>query len=188
MSAQGFNCIAADPPWSETGGCGRGTGNHYPTIKRREDILRVMLTSGFWRPAVTAHLWLWTTTTSLQDGLWLMDALGFTYKTMGIWAKLNRQGELRAGMGQYMRHTFEPILFGTRGPGARKLSPAGTGIKDILDTIEEPLATPRGRHSEKPAEWYERIEAVSVNATKRLEMFAREPRPGWTVWGNEVSP
>jgi N6-adenosine-specific RNA methylase IME4 len=185
MSAE-YSCIAADPPWNETGGCGRGTGNHYPTIKSRADILRVMVTAPCWRPADVAHLWLWTTTTSLLDGLWLMDALGFTYKTFGVWGKVNASGGLIPGMGQYMRHTFEPILFGTRG-AARKLSPPGGNTQDWLDTIQEPLRDRRRAHSEKPASWYDRIELVSQHATARLEMFARAPRPGWDVWGNEVA-
>jgi len=180
-----YNCIAADPPWHETGGCGRGTGNHYGTIRSRADILRVMVTAPCWRPADVAHLWLWTTTTSLRDGLWLMDALGFTYKTFGIWGKTNASGGLLSGMGQYMRHTFEPILFGTRG-AARSLSPPGGNAQDWLDTIEDPLRDRRREHSEKPASWYERIEQVSQHATTRLEMFARAPRAGWDVWGNEA--
>lgn len=181
-SDKAYATIGADPPWNEVGGCGRGTGNHYPTIRSRADILRVMVTAPCWRPAEPAHLWLWTTTTSLIDGLWLMEALGFNYKTMAIWAKLSKQGELVAGMGQYLRHTYEPILFGVRGKGARKLSPAGHGYVDLVETIEK---AKRGKHSEKPAEMYELIEQVSLG-TPRLEMFAREPRPGWDVWGNEV--
>lgn len=179
---EGYQTIAADPPWSETGGCGRGTGGHYETIRGRADILRVMLTAPCWRPAEPSHLWLWATTTSLLDALWLMDALGFTYKTFAVWAKLSQQGELVAGMGQYVRHTFEPILFGVRGRGARDLAPRGHGYVDLVESVER---AKRGRHSEKPAEMYSLIESVSLGAP-RLEMFAREPRAGWDVWGNEV--
>jgi N6-adenosine-specific RNA methylase IME4 len=179
-----YRTIAADPPWHEVGGCGRGTGNHYGTIRDRADILRVMVTAPCWQPADVSHLWLWTTTTSIRDGFWLMDALGFEYKTMAIWAKLSQQGELIAGMGQYIRHTFEPILFGVRGAGARKLSPAGHGYIDLVETVEKAR---RGLHSEKPAEMYQLIERVSLG-TPRLEMFAREQRSGWGTWGNECLP
>ena len=188
-----FNLIMADPPWHETGGCGRGTGNHYPTIKRREDILRVMVTAEhptlgpIWRPADVAHMWMWATTTSLPDAMWLMDALGFTYKTVGVWGKTNSVGQLKIGMGQYMRHTFEPILFGVRGKGARALSPSSTSVSDWLDTIEQPVIARRRRHSQKPDEMVAKIEQVSAGADRRLEMFAREEREGWTPWGNEIA-
>lgn len=182
MSGEPYKTIVADPPWKETGGCGRGTGNHYDTLKDKTDILRVMMTAPCWRPAETSHLWLWTTTTSIRDAFWLMEALGYEYKTMAIWAKLSQQGSLVAGMGQYLRHTFEPILFGVRGKGARQLTPAGHGYVDLVETVEK---AKRGRHSEKPAEMYSLIESVSLG-TPRLEMFAREPRAGYSVWGNEV--
>lgn len=178
----GYQTIAADPPWQETGGGGRGTGNHYPTIRSRADILRVMVTSPHWRPAESAHLWLWATTTHLADGMWLMDALGFRYVTAGAWVKTTLLGTITTGMGQYMRHSWEPILFGVRGPDARKLSPAGHGYKDVIET---PVAARRRGHSEKPAEMYRLIESVSLG-TPRLEMFARAPREGWDVIGNEV--
>jgi N6-adenosine-specific RNA methylase IME4 len=175
-----YKTIAADPPWKELGGCGRGTGNKYETIRNRSDILRVMVTAPCWQPSDVSHLWLWTTTTSLLDGLWLMDALGFTYKTFAVWAKLDQQGELLVGMGQYCRHTFEPILFGVRGQGARKLTPAGHGYVDLVETVEKALRS--STHSEKPDEMYRLIESVSLG-TPRLEMFARKPRAGWDVFG-----
>jgi N6-adenosine-specific RNA methylase IME4 len=178
-----YQTIVADPPWSETGGCGRGTGNHYDTIRDKADILRVMVTAPCWRPADPSHLWLWATTSSLEDALWLMRALGYQYKTFAVWAKLSQQGELVAGMGQYLRHTFEPILFGVRGKGARGLTPAGHGYLDLVETVER---AKRGCHSEKPAEMYSLIEQVSLGE-RRLEMFAREPREGYDVWGNQVA-
>jgi N6-adenosine-specific RNA methylase IME4 len=178
----GYRTIAADPPWSETGGGGRGTGNHYATIRNKADILRVMVTAPCWRVAESAHLWLWATTTHLADAMWLMDALGFRYVTAGAWIKMTKHGTVATGMGQYIRHAWEPILFGVRGQNARKLSPAGHGYKDVIET---PVAARRGRHSEKPAEMYRRIEQVSLGAP-RLEMFARAPREGWDVFGNEV--
>ena len=177
-----YKTIAADPPWKELGGCGRGTGNHYETIRDVSDILRVMVTAPCWHPAPVSHLWLWTTTTSLEDGLWLMRALGYTYKTFAVWAKLSQKGELMGGTGQYLHHTFEPILFGTRGQGARQLSPpTHGGRKDVIETVVKALRT--STHSEKPAEMYSLIGRVSLG-TPRLECFARAPRLGWDTWGS----
>lgn len=64
------------------------------------------------------------------------------------------------------------------------------GVRGRLHTldhgVDSVIEAPRGRHSEKPEEAYRRIERVSPGP--RLEMFARAPRDGWDVWGNEVEP
>ena len=39
-------------------------------------------------------------------------------------------------------------------------------------------------HSEKPDEAYSRMQRLF--AGPYLELFGRKPRPGWTVWGNEI--
>jgi N6-adenosine-specific RNA methylase IME4 len=52
--------------------------------------------------------------------------------------------------------------------------------------IRQEVVAPVGRHSEKPVEVYDRIEALYPNATPRLELFARKRWPGWNAWGNQV--
>ena len=161
----GYRCIAADPPWAEKGGS-RGADKHYPLLPTAE-IPRVMMQSPLWRPAASAHLWLWVTANFLKDGIWLMEALGFRYVSFAVWVKPS------IGIGQYLRLRHEPILFGVRG----RLRTSDHGVDSVIEA-------PRGRHSEKPAEAYQRIERVSPGP--RLEIFARAPRVGWDVWGNEV--
>jgi N6-adenosine-specific RNA methylase IME4 len=128
------------------------------------------------------HLWVWATSNHLDAALWLMQCLGFEYKTSAVWVKAKfvegEMGEkLQMGLGQYMRHCHEMLLLGTRGqamipnPAERKLSV---------------IVAARTRHSEKPVEAYSLIESVSPGP--RLELFARKPRAGWDVWGNEVGP
>ena len=46
------------------------------------------------------------------------------------------------------------------------------------------IETRKREHSRKPDEQYELIEACSPGPY--LELFARHPRPGWTVWGDEA--
>lgn len=179
---EGWGCIAADPPWGEAGGGGRGAQNHYQLIDKRADILHTMLGARFsdgaaaWRPAPTSHLWLWVTNTFLADGLWLMGQLGFRYVTNAVWCKT------RQGLGQYLRGKHELCLFGVRGNTAlpERAPPSVFG--------GEPLPHERddaGKivHSRKPARAYQ--DMAEVSPVPRLEMFARRPRDGWTVWGNE---
>jgi len=184
-----YRCIAADPPWNESGGgqCKRGADRHYPLIKKKEDILDSIVGSGFWRPAVDCHLWIWVTNNFLPVGLWLMQELAFTYKTNRCWAKMESEtdsppgpGKLyykqRHGLGQYMWGEHELLLFGTRG---KAMLPPTQGRPGTL------LCAPRTKqHSEKPAQAYADMELISPGP--RLEMFARNPRPGWDVCGLEA--
>ena len=184
-----YRCIMADPPWAERGGgrIKRGADRHYPVIETCE-IAKVMLRAPCWRPATDAHLWLWVTNNFLPDGLALMERLGFRYVTNVAWVKMRNEpaihtddvqqsahDSLQIGLGQYFRGAHELLLFGTRG----KAFVPGTADRYPSVIFEE-----RGRHSVKPGWAYEL--ATSVSHGPYLEMFAREPRRGWDVWGNQV--
>jgi ribonucleoside-diphosphate reductase beta chain len=124
-----------------------------------------------------AHLYLWVPNALLLDGLQVMKAWGFDYKTNLIWHKVRKDGGPDGrGVGFYFRNVTEIILFGTRGKGARTRS-AGRSQVNFL-------ATRKREHSRKPDELYEIIEACSF--APRLEIFARGPRAGWRVWGNQA--
>lgn len=115
-----------------------------------------------------AHLWIWTTNKFLPDGFDLMRRWGFRYMMPIHWVK-------PSGLGAWWIHRTQTLLFGYRGrlDMNQKLKP------NVV------FANPK-RHSTKPAESYDLIEQVSHPA--RLELFARKPRDGWHVWGNEVAP
>lgn len=170
-----YACILMDPPWAERGGCGRGAEDHYPVMSRHE-IAAVVTGAPCWRPAPDAHLWCWTTMSSLPDALWLVDALGFRYVTHAVWHK----DEI--GLGQYLRGQHELLLLAVRGSGAA----VRTDARNISSVIKAPVPRERGRriHSRKPDAAYAMVEARSIGP--RLEMFARTTREGWTAWGNEV--
>ena len=178
-----YSTIFADPAWNEPGGCGRGADDHYETSERH-DLLKSMVSAPCWRPARDSHMWIATTMTSLPDGLWLMDALGFEYKTHIVWVKsegdVDLVGELKLtiGLGQYFRGAHELILFGTRGKGFA----VRTEAKNIPSVIIAPVPRENGKrvHSRKPEKLYQMIEARSMGP--KLEMFARAVRPGWSGW------
>ena len=167
---QTYRCISADPPWKLTGGgrIKRGADRHYPLLATR-DIPPTIVASPLWRPDPGGcHLWLWVVNNFLPDGLWVMEQLGFRYVTTATWAKD------RFATGYYLRGQTEQLLFGVMG----KLPPVTRAPGSTL------IEAKRQAHSQKPDEAYVLIEAVSPGP--RLEMFARAPRPGWNVWGNEV--
>lgn len=189
-AASRFSTIAIDAPWHEPGGHNRGSDDQYPTLDRA-GILEAIVTArdprgaSVWRPADDCIAFVWTTMTSLVDGLWLVDALGFRYVTHGVWVKKKRDGSgYDISLGQYFRGAHELYLLGVRGSGFSVRSAA----RDIPSVIEAP--TPRANgdtgkrvHSKKPPAFYEMVERRCVGA--RLEMFARDVRPGWVGWGRD---
>ena len=167
-----YGTILMDPPWYETGGgkIKRGADRHYPLVKT-PDLPRVIIQSPEWNPADDCHLYMWATNSFLADAIWLMGTLGFKYKTNVVWTK-----EGRKGLGQYFRGQHELLLFGVRG--------RGYNVKTDDKTIGSWGHAPRGKHSQKPSEFYDLIEARSQGPY--LELFARSDRDGWISWGNEV--
>lgn len=175
-SNNGFRCIVADPPWLERGGgkLKRGADRHYPLMKTSAivELMIGVLNQNRYRVNVNGcHMYLWVTNNFLRDGIAVLEALGFRYVTMRTWAKD------RIGLGYYWRGQTEHVLFGVRGKLPSLVRTESTLVgKGIVK---------RGRHSAKPQVFYDEVERVSPGP--RLEMFAREPREGWTVWGNEIA-
>ena len=127
--------------------------------------------------AEPAHLYLWVPNALLPEGLEVMRAWGFTYKTMLVWHKVRKDGGSDGrGVGFYFRNVTETVLFGVRGKNARTLAPGRRQINLIASRKRE--------HSRKPDELYPLIEALQPGPV--LELFARSGRAGWTSWGHEV--
>jgi N6-adenosine-specific RNA methylase IME4 len=126
--------------------------------------------------ATPSHLYMWVPNALLLEGLQIMKAWGFTYKTNLIWYKIRKDnGPDGRGVGFYFRNVTELVLFGVKG-SMRTLKPGRTQVNVI--------ATRKREHSRKPDELYDLIEACSPGPY--LEIFARERRDGWTAWGDEV--
>jgi len=123
-----------------------------------------------------AHLYLWTINKYLCDAFDVAAAWGFTYSTTLVWAK-NPKGN---GLGGAYGISTEFCLFCRRGKlsAMRDIGTTWFNWKRPYDERGKP------RHSAKPAEFFAMVEQVSPGL--RLEMFARDRRPGWDAWGNEV--
>jgi N6-adenosine-specific RNA methylase IME4 len=171
-----YSTILADPPWRFQNATGKVAPEHrrllrYPTMELEEiKSLPVSRLS-----AAQSHLYLWVPNALLMEGLQVMKAWGFTYKSNIVWYKIRKDGGPDGrGVGFYFRNVTEIILFGVRG-SMRTLHPGRTQVNL--------LATRKREHSRKPDEIYDVIEACSPGPY--LELFARFRRPGWHQWGNE---
>lgn len=167
-----YKTIYADPPWNESGGgkIKRGADRHYPLMKTK-DIIDMSAFIGSISED-NCHLYLWVTNNHMQDGLDVMEAWGFKYKTCITWTKD------RIGLGQYFRGMTEHCLFGVKGNIPYKMLD-GKRQQGVTGFYEK-----RREHSVKPEQMRTMIERVSYPPF--IELFAREEFDGWDSWGNEV--
>ena len=173
-----FGTILADPPWRFTNKTGKIAPEHrrlsrYGTMTL-EEIMALPVAE---IAADKAHLYLWCPNALLPDGLAVMKAWGFGYKSNIVWHKVRKDGGSDGrGVGFYFRNVTELLLFGVRGKNARTLAPGRRQVNL--------LATRKREHSRKPDEQYVIIEACSPGPY--LELFARGTRAGWTTWGHQA--
>ena len=173
-----FGTILADPPWQFQNRTGKMAPEHkrlsrYGTMSLKEiQELPVHLYA-----ADRAHLYLWVPNALLMEGLKVMEAWGFQYKSNIVWHKVRQDGGSDGrGVGFYFRNVTELVLFGVRGKDVRTLPPGRRQVNL--------LATRKREHSRKPDELYDIIESCSWGP--HLELFARTRRRNWTIWGNEA--
>ena len=195
-----YQVLLADPPWLfgawSKAGKGRTAEHHYRTMSI-DDLVEM----GLWVIDITAAnsaLFMWTTNSTIMEAGRVMEAWGYTYKTIAFaWLKLRKTWHvdparirlndlpvvateayhhrgLHFGMGHYTRSQSEVCLLGIRG----RMAVADKAVRQVI-------AAPVGRHSQKPSEQYPLIQRLYPDA-RRLELFARERAPGWDVWGAEA--
>lgn len=186
LPAGPFACILADPPWSfltysKTRTTPHRTAvDHYSTMSH-EDLCALPVADV---AAKDCALFMWVVDSHLDAAIDLGRAWGFEFKTIAfIWCKTTKRAKQfgffppetvhRIGMGYWTRKQAEICIMFTRGKPRR----IGKGVRQIIEA-------PRREHSRKPDETHDRVQALV--AGPYLELFARQPRAGWTVWGNQT--
>lgn len=178
-----FGAILADPPWGfkvwsgpEKKVASRGTVAPYHTMEM-DDIAALPVADV---AAPDCVLFLWFVWPTLPEALRVIDAWGFKYKTCAFsWMKADPyrlfadEPSIHMGLGYWTRANTEACLLATRGKPRRR-----------NNSVRQGIIEPKRQHSRKPSEIHERIERLV--AGPYLELFARQTRPGWTCWGNEV--
>ncbi len=177
LPAGPFGCILADPPWAFNSWAHDGVlaqrtaASHYNTTTT-EELAKIPVRE---IAAKDSALFMWVVDFHMPAALALGEAWGFTFKTaVLVWVKSRNEGyNPNVGMGYWTRKQTEQCWLFTRG------SP-----KRLSRGVEQIIHCPRGAHSAKPDQQYDRIEALVGGPY--LELFARSRRPGWSSWGNEV--
>jgi len=177
-----YKTIYADPPWQFS----NKTGKVAPENKKNTRYSTMTLQDIKDLPvkditADEAHLYMWVPNALLIDGLAVLEAWGFTYKTNLVWEKTRKDGYPDGrGVGFYFRNVTELILFGVKtkkkSDTYRTLQPGRSQVNLIRAMKRE--------HSRKPDEFIPLIEACSEGPF--IELFARGDREGWDMWGNQA--
>lgn len=172
-----YRTIVADPPWqyerpwpnlaNPAKGFAGGTRLPLPYPSMTVAAIAALPVGNV--AARDAHLYLWTTNKYLPEAFGVVRDWGFTYTHTLVWTKAPG-GKLYGGT--YVP-TTEFVLFAKRGSAPARSRMASTWF-----------AWKRTRHSVKPEAFQDMVEQVSPGPY--LELFARRPRLGWDVWGNEV--
>ena len=177
-----YNIIYCDPPWAfknyDNKTAARWVGNKYP-VQSKEWLEGLKVSDIADKDCV---LFLWVTMPKLNECFDLMEAWGFTYKTVAFtWIKKNKvSNSWFWGMGRWTRSNAELCLLATKGSPKR----ISASVHSIIDTSVE-------RHSKKPAIVRDKIVKL-MGDLPRVELFARkenklfDEHEGWDVWGNEI--
>lgn len=170
-----YGLILADPPWRF-----RTWGDHGQTKSPSKHYSLMTMEQLYALPvgdlaARDCALVVWGVAPMVPHAIDLIKAWGFTFKTSGVWAKQSKTGRIWAfGTGYVWRSASEPYFYATRGEPK-------SAVKDIRNLIVSPLR----EHSRKPERMRKDLDRMFPDVRK-VELFARQPAPGWDAWGNQT--
>jgi N6-adenosine-specific RNA methylase IME4 len=174
-----YQVIYADPPWQfSSKQLQKYEGNRFRHLDAEYKTTESSNFNNLNIPtAKDSVLFMWATDAHLPNALELIKAWGFKYKTVAfIWRKLTNKGNQVSTLGAWTLKNCELCLLATK----------GTMLKyKKVNNIPQLIGAERTKHSKKPDIFAEKIVELFGDLA-RLEMFARDKKEGWDVWGNEV--
>lgn len=179
-----YDVVLIDPPWSYTGSPTKmgAAAKHYPLMDDQA-LREFTLPADLLAP--TGVMFMWATSPRLDFAFDLLNTWGLTFRGMAfVWVKTRKDGFTPVGAQgvrpSIIKPTTEYVLAASRITKGRPMPVADESIRQVV-------LAPKQAHSAKPAIVHERLEALYPDA-RRIEVFARTPRPGWEAWGNEIDP
>lgn len=172
-----YKIVYADPAWvyKDKANAGNRGACHKYKLTPTDDMGEIIKNIPVAKDAVCL---MWCTYPQLEEGLKLMSLWGFKFKTVAFtWVKKNKKSDsFFLGMGRHTRGNPEIVLLGTKGKGVPRMN---AGVRNLqIHRIAE--------HSRKPNEIRKEIIKL-YGDIPRIELFAREKKEGFDVWGNETN-
>lgn len=174
-----YDLIYADPPWKQSKGGKKSVRENssgkpldYPVCSLDEIKEHLSLATAV--SGDNSILFLWTIDKYLFEAQEIAESLGYKLHARMIWDKVTG---IPAAF--TVRYGHEYLLYMYKG----KLTPVAKEERGKIHTVFREKVT---KHSKKPEIAYEIIERLYPHLRK-LEMYARNTRPGWDCFGNEVT-
>ena len=172
LTASEYDVVCADPPWQyDNSGFDQSASAHYPTMDVQAICDLPDTDPTFPKFAEPCILFLWATSPLLPAATTVMAAWGFDYKACIVWVK-----DRAPAIGWWVKTRHELLLIGSRGSAIP------------LEKVDSVIPAAVSEHSRKPDEVYQAIDRMFPPGLRRVECFARNTRPGWEAWGNEICP
>lgn len=183
LRRNGYGVLLVDPPWAfktfvKDSIPQRAEDQHYP-VMCFEDLVNLPVSE---LAAKDCAMMMWVIGSHLKQAIELGEHWGFKYKTdLFTWVKVGKNDpKVRPiSLGYWSRKQTEQVLLFTKGSPKR----LDAGVRQLIETGDHNIFTPKREHSRKPDEQYERIERLLGGPY--LELFARQSSSGWDTWGNE---
>ena len=175
-----YDVVLADPPWSYTGAQDKwaAAAKFYDTMS--DGALLNFPLEEWLSPKGVAFIW--ATAPRLDFAIEFMKARGLHYRGVAfVWIKTKKDGTPMGAAGvrpSIVKPLTEFVIVGSR-------VAAGRPMKLASESVVQTVFAPRREHSRKPDAVQERIEDLYPTASK-IELFARDPRPGGAAWGTEI--
>lgn len=190
LRAGHYDIVLADPPWRfdvwSDKGLQKSPQAHYACMGF-DDIAALPVGDLVARRGV---LIMWCTWPLLDRQIGLLAGWGLQHLTGGVWAKRTSGGRLAWGPGYVQRTVCEPYIIAARADCGGRSNIKGRRMPNLVETLADAMGEAsvdglRREHSRKPDEFYALLDTLT-GWTRRAELFARQRRPGWKVWGNQT--
>lgn len=192
LKPRAYGLIYIDPPWeqqmfSAETGIKKAPQAKYDCMSL-EDIQALPIAQ---LAAANCFVVMWTLWNFVAPGYgtdvlraWMAEP-----KSGGAWFKLTKNDKVSMGTGYGFRGCSEPFLTAAYGAPKVRSHRERNGIVTEIEVdaaLElDALVAQLREHSRKPEEMREALERMFPDVPK-VEVFARERRPGWDAWGNQV--
>lgn len=184
-----FDLVVIDPPWPWVAYSAKGHEKspeaQYQTMSL--DDIAALPVGDLLAPGGALICWATWPLVANGEVARCMKAWGLPAITGGGWAKRTASGKLRWGTGYRNRSLCEPYFVSAL-PGAPVVD--GRKFPNLMETLISEIEAISfdglaREHSRKPDEFYAMLASISPDA-RRLELFSRETREGWSGWGDEA--
>jgi N6-adenosine-specific RNA methylase IME4 len=178
LPAGPFDLIYADPPWDFTAWSDKSSANARLMPYQCMDLPAICRLPVSRVAADDAMLAIWVFGAEPPETLKVIEAWGFGMVREGLtWVKISKAGKPAMGLGHTTRKETESLWLAKR----------GKGLPCQDHGVHQTITAQRREHSRKPDEAYTALERL-YGDVRRLELFSRRERPGWSRWGNQLLP